>query len=170
MNKKILIAVCVLLAVIIPVAAVGINAALNKPTDRDGGFSSDTIDRINYSVDKTDFTFKKGETGEYQFSFLFTVSKAEADFYGRIDSIKITGIDYTSVGFEAQGETPDAYTDGLVLSAQGGTPCTYSYLVTVTTAEISGNAEINFTFTSGLTKLTSETTEKIIPLNFTTAE
>lgn len=71
-KKKITaIAVFVLAVVLIPIAAVAVKNAVS-PISSGGGFVRKTIDRINISVDKTDFVFNKDGNGAYRIAFTLT--------------------------------------------------------------------------------------------------
>lgn len=167
MNKKIIIAICVLLAIAVPVGAIALNSAKTKPETVSGGYFSTVVDRLNISVDGTEFTYAEKPEGDCECTFILTVSKTEPDFFGEIESLWFDGIENANIVFESLGDTPDgANPEGLVLSAKDDKPIEYSWRVTVSAPSFPSDAKLIFKARTGLTKLTSETWEKEIPFIF----
>lgn len=165
--KKIIIPLCAVLLVASAITAGGLIKAANSPTKTATPYSSEIVDRININIDSTSFTYGTAAEGGYEFSFTLTAEKTEADFYARIDSFEITGLEYTSIVFEALNDTPDkSITDSLVLSANNGEATEYSWKITVYTATKPASATAEICYTSGLTELTSESHIKQISLTF----
>ena len=162
MRKRIIAVIAAVCLLAVPFTVYGLRRAENTPEQSIVPYSSQIVDRMNISVDSTKFVYAPGADGDYEFSFVLTVSKAEPDFYGRIDRLDVTGGDYTSLVFEALGSTPDgSVPDGLVLA-----PGEYKWRVTGYCEKIPEDAALVLVFTSGFTSLTSEQTEKKIPLSF----
>lgn len=166
MKKTILPVIIALLAASV-ITAGGIISASNSPTKAETPFVSEITDRVNIGIDSTSFTYGKAAQGGYEFSFILSLSKAEPDFFAKTESFDIEGTAYSSIVFEALGDTPDgSITDGLVLSAKDGKSIEYRWRVTVYTDSKPKSATAVLRMTSGITELTSETWVKEIPLTF----
>ncbi|MBQ6067022.1 MAG: hypothetical protein IJK89_09370 [Clostridia bacterium] len=164
--------ICAALVIAVPVTVWAIKTG-QAPKATSGSFRRQIVDRIDFAVENTEFTLKKPKSGpqDYTVSFYISAEKTQADFYGRIDSVRVTGIDYDNIVFRPQNENCDGLTlNDLLLPVKDGEP-----------AEVEWKAELTFTaadtkslspvieiiYTSGMTQQTADTHILEIPLSIT---
>lgn len=166
-KKKITaIAVFVLAVVLIPIAVFAVKNAVS-PISSGGGFVQKTIDRINISVDKTDFVFNKDGNGAYRIAFTLTAEKTEADFFAKLDSFEVDGQSFGAAIVSPVGNSSEFIIDGAVLPASNGKAEQLSWKIEVPfTADSAGTytGEIKLSFTSGITEDTADSHLLTIPL------
>ena len=164
--------VCAALVVLIPLTVWAIKSG-KAPETHSGHFSRQIIDRIDFSVENTEFQLKKTATlpEDFTLSFYLSAKKTQADFYGRIDSVRITGIDYDNVVFLPQNENCDGMTlNELLLPVKDGEPAEVKWRADLTfTAQTASplSPVLEITYTSGMTYQSADTHILEIPLSVT---
>lgn len=164
--------VCVLIVLAVPLAVFAIKTG-NPAKSAAGTYERKTTDRIDITVDHTEFELEQVFPGQTTFtvSFDFSVRKTQADFYAVINSFDIDGIEYDSLVFTPLNENCDGATlSDQVLPAVNGEPVELSWKAdltfSLTDADIyTPNIVLNYT--SGMTSLTCDTHELEIPLLIT---
>ena len=172
MKKSTLISIiiCTALVILAPVTVWAFKTGA-APKAQSGQFVRRIIDRIDVTVDNTDFVLEKPAAGgsDYTVSFLFSAKKTQADFYGRIDSVQIKGLVYDNIVFVPQNEYCDGLTlHDLLLPVTDGEPAEVVWRGEMTfraeePAPISPLIEI--TYTSGMSRQTADTHILEIPLS-----
>lgn len=166
------IAICAALVVLVPLSVWAVKSG-KQPASQSGRFSRQIVDRIDFAVDNTSFVLKKTDSApeDYTISFYFSAKKTQADFYGRIDSVRVTGIDYDNIVYLPQNENSDGLTlNELLLPVKDGEPAEVKWRADLTftaqtTAPLSPVLEI--TYTSGMTYPSADTHILEIPLAIT---
>ena len=166
------IIICAALVIAVPVTVWAIKTG-QAPKAQSGSFSRQIVDRIDFAVENTEFTLKKPKNSpqDYTLSFFISAQKTQADFYGRIDSVRVTGIDYDNIVFWPQNENCDGLTlNDLLLPVKDGEPAEVKWKAELTfTADRDAplSPVIEITYTSGMTQQTSDTHILEIPLSVT---
>ena len=166
------ILICVVLVIAVPVMVWAIKTG-KAPQSQSGSFSRQIIDRIDFCVENTEFVLKKTESGQedYTLSFYLSAKKTQADFYGRIDSVRITGMTYDNIVFIPQNDNCDGLTlTNAILPVKDGEPAEAKWKADLTfTAQTAAalSPVIEITYTSGLSHQTSDTHILEIPLSIT---
>ncbi len=168
-KKWLVISAFALALLLIPISALAGSSAAS-PTKTGGGFSRNIIDRLNITIDKTEFTFKKSNGNLYNVSFTFTAEKTEADFYGVLNSFSVNGTEYEYALFTAGENNTDYVINNTVLPASDGKTQPLSWTVTIPckiTSAGTVNGTIKIEYTSGVTKETAAPHVLKIPLTVT---
>ena len=164
--------ICAALVISVPVAAVGIKNG-KAPRSQSGSFSRQIVDRIDFSVENTAFQLNKSETGpeDYTISFYIAAQKTQADFYARIDSVRINGLTYDNIVFVPQNDNCDGLTlNDLLLPVINGEPAEVKWRadLTFTAADATPlSPVVEIIYTSGLSLQTADTHLLEIPLSIT---
>ncbi len=174
MKKSTLVSIliCAALVIAVPLTVWAVKSG-KAPQSQSGSFSRRIIDRIDFSVENTEFVLKKSESGpeDYTISFYFSAKKTQADFYGRIDSVKINGLTYDNIVFVPQNDNCDGLTlTDMLLPVKDGEPAEARWRadMTFTVADAKPLAPvIEITYTSGMTQQTADTHILEIPLTIT---
>ena len=168
-KKSLVILAFVLAVILIPVGAFAVKNAV-QPSATVGGFVQKTVDRLNLTVDKTEFVFKRSADNTYNISFTFSAEKTEADFYGVINSLSIDKISGEYILFTAADGSPQYVINDTVLPASGGKTQPLSWTVEVP-CSIQGtgtvNGSIRIEYTSGVTQQAADSHLLEIPLTVT---
>ncbi len=109
------------LALIIAVAAlaltaVSVSAVLGGVKTDSGSYERNIIERVNISVSRTEFTFKKANEADLlPCDLTFSIEKAEPEFFARLDSLVIEGDGISGTVYEgdAAPEYVELPEDGL---------------------------------------------------------
>ena len=171
-STLISILICAALAVAVPLAVWAVKTG-QAPQAQSGSFSRQIIDRIDFAVENTEFVLKKTADGpeDYTISFFFSAQKTQADFYGSIDSVRITGLAYDNIVFIPQNENCDGLTlTDMILPVKDGEPAEVKWKAELTfTAQTAAplSPVMEITYTSGLSQQTSDTHILEIPLAIT---
>ena len=171
-NTLIGILLCAALVIAVPVTVWAFKTG-QAPKNQSGSFTRRIIDRIDFSVENTEFVLKQSESGpeDHTISFYFSAQKTQADFYGRIDSVKINGLTYDNIVFVPQNDNCDGLTlTDMLLPVKDGEPAEVRWRadVTFTAADAKPLAPvIEITYTSGMTQQTADTHILEIPLSIT---
>ena len=168
-STLISIAVCAALVILVPLSVWAFKTG-SAPKSQSGQFVRKIIDRIDISVDNTDFILEKPAAGgsDYTISFVFSAKKTQADFYGRIDSVQVKGLSYDNIVFLPQNEYCDGKTlNDLLLPVADDEPAEVRWRGDMTfhaadSAPLSPVIEI--TYTSGMSRQTADTHVLEIPL------
>ncbi len=164
--------ICFLLTVSLPLSVFALNKAI-KPDSQKGEYEQKLLDRVNLSVENTDFVVTKSADGEETFfiSFTFSAQKTEADFYAEINSFSINDIEFESIIFTADEQNGKSVNpDGLVLGAKNGKPIQYKWTAEMTfkvTEKGVYNPILEIDYTSGTNKENSEDRYFAVPLTIT---
>ena len=166
------IIVCAALVILVPLTVWAIKSG-KAPETQTGSFSRQIVDRIDFAVENTEFTLKKtgSDPEDFTLSFYLSAIKTQADFYGRIDSVRVKGIDYDNIVFMPQNENCDGMTlTELLLPVKNGEPAEVKWRADLTftaqsTAPLSPVIEI--TYTSGMTFESADTHILEIPMKVT---
>ena len=166
------IVICVLLVISVPITVLAIRSG-KTPQAQSGSFSRKIIDRIDFSVENTEFVLKKSSDGpeDYTISFYFSAKKTQADFYGRIDSVRINGLPYDNIVFFPQNDNCDGLTlTDLLLPVKDGEPAEVRWRadLTFTAADVRPlSPVVEITYTGGMSEETADTHILEIPLSVT---
>ncbi|NMP38480.1 MAG: hypothetical protein GX051_10265 [Clostridiales bacterium] len=120
----------------------------------DGEWNNNLIHRVNLGVSPTNFTFYLTEEREqFSFEILFSAQKSEADFYGKILTATLSGLDYDYLSWTPSGIASTPYSPkNAVLPVEDGVARTWSwyasYTFTADKAEIY-NLSFDIRFVSG---------------------
>lgn len=170
-RKRItLIITSVILILGITVTAIGINMG-KKPASQSGEFKNLIADRIEITVENTDFLIKKTSSSSETFTLTFYLSakKTQSDFYAVINSLSLEGISYNNIVFTSLTPSAENKTlSDLVLTATNGEPDEFRWQadVTVTFSGVGNyNARLNINYTSGLSEESSVQKLMEIPIN-----
>ena len=107
-KKKFLICgIVIVLASILIITGTAVTK--NKFTSSSGEKVQNIINRINYSVSATEFTFSEADkNGMLECRTVITIEKTEPDFYGMLHSITINGADFGYTMYTAGANNGDA--------------------------------------------------------------
>ena len=99
-KNSVKILICIIILISLPLSVFAVQKAI-KPTSQKGEYDQKLIDRVNLSVENTDFVVTKTADGEETFyiTFTFSAQKTEADFYAKINSFSISGIEFENIIF-----------------------------------------------------------------------
>lgn len=168
-KKTVAVISAVLALILIPLGVAAVKNGI-APKTKSGGFVQKTVDRINLTVDSTEFSFDFSDNGVYTLSFEFTAEKTEAEFYGRLDSFAVTGLDTEYTLLTAVDGSSEYVLDAAVLPAKDGkaeklvwsveAPCKIDGRGTFT-------GEIAIEYTSGITQEQADSHLLKIPLTIT---
>ena len=152
-----------------PLTVFAIRAAAG-PSDRNGGYYHTLVDRLDITVDYTQFTLKKSgkDAQTFEIPFTLTVKKCEPDFYAVLDDVEIEGLAYASADFICTTQTPDtAAPFDLPLPVSGNEPLPLIWNVTLRanfTEKGDYEAALRISYTTGLTQETADARLTTIPL------
>ena len=94
-KKKGLIAVLLTATIIISLAAITFAVLGNRPGSSEGKFENNYVNRVNITAEKTSFTIDKLNDGQKEtLNLTLSAAKAEAEFYAKIQSISIKGLNH----------------------------------------------------------------------------
>ena len=158
MNRNKLILLC---AAILTLAAVlvTVGIAVGRPTQSEGGYYRDVIDRLDIGVEHTEFRLAADPDGEYEVSFRLSLKKAEADFYALLHSVQIEGVQVKTLTFCNVTGNAEFMPRDLLLPAENGVAKEIAWDVTLTfTAAEAGELPFSLTldYTSGMTRDTAD--------------
>lgn len=109
MKRKKLLTIGIVL-IILGILAITTSAVVKyKFTSSSGETVSQVINRVNIEVSATEFTFSKADKdGMLECRTTVTIEKTEPDFYGRLDSITLSGAEFGYTMYTAGKENGDA--------------------------------------------------------------
>ena len=168
-KTSVKILICILLILSLSLSVYAVQKAI-KPTSQKGEYEQKLLDRVNLSIENTDFVVTKTANGEETFyiTFTFSAQKTEADFYAEINSFKISGIEFESIIFTADEQNSTSINpDGLVLGAKNGKPIQYKWTAQMTfsiTEKGTYTPLLEIDYTSGTSKENSEDRYFSVPL------
>ena len=163
------IAICAALVLLVPLTVWAFKTG-RAAKSQSGSFNRQIIDRIDFAVENTEFVMEKpaAEGTDYTVTFYFSAKKTQADFYGRIDSVRVTGLTYDNIVFLPQNEYCDGKTlTDLLLPVAEGEPQEAKWRGDMTFTAASATPltpVIEITYTSGLSPQTADTHILEIPL------
>ena len=169
------ILICAALVIAVPMTVWAIKTG-KAPKSQSGSFSRQIIDRIDFCVENTEFVLKKTDSApeDYTISFYISAKKTQADFYGRIDSVRVTGLIYDNIVYVPQNDNCDGLTlTNTILPVKDGEPAEVKWKAELTfTAQSAAplSPVIEITYTGGLTQQTADTHILEIPLSITLEE
>ncbi|MBR3767127.1 MAG: hypothetical protein IKL10_02685 [Clostridia bacterium] len=171
-HKIAMLIVSVILLIGITVSAVA-TVGGKKPSVQSGSFENLIADRIEVTLENTDFTLNKSssDTETFTLTFYLTMKKTQADFYALINNFTFSDISYDNIVFTALNEkTQDKTLNDLFLTAQNGEPDTFKWQVDVTlSVKDAGKytSLIKIDYTSGMTQNTATQKLMEIPITIT---
>lgn len=166
------ILICVLLVAAVPVSVWAYKTG-RAPKAQSGSFSRQIVDRIDFCVENTEFVLNKPKKGgeNYTLTFYISAKKTQADFFGRIDSVRVTGIDYDNIVFLPQNENCDGLTlNDMLLPVKDGEPAEVRWKAELTfTAQSDTPPEpvVEIAYTGGMTQQTADSHLLEVPLRIT---
>lgn len=159
--------VVLLLGIFVTAIAVSQN---KKPDIVSGSFKNLIADRIEITVENTDFTINKSSADieNVTLTMYLSVKKTQADFYGILNSLSFSGVAYNNMIFTAKNTvSEEKIPENLVLSATDGTPDTFCWQIDINLA-VAGKGTYQSTltidYTTGLTQKTSQNRFVEIPI------
>lgn len=171
--------IVLLLSVIILLAGISITvfsiAGGKEPSVQGGSFQNLYADRIELTVENTEFTLTKStdDIESFTLTSYITVKKTQADFYGMIDSFEITDISYDNVVFTALNDVTENKTlDSLLLTSSDSSPDTFRWQVDITMSVLGKgvyNSSFRINYTTGMNKDTAQSKFIEIPVIITVA-
>ncbi len=167
-KKKLTVILSVIFILLIPITVFAVISAQKADVTK-GGFSQNTVDRLNINIDATEFAFKKSDSGTYMIEFTLTAEKTEGEFYGMLNSVEFSGLDFDYMLLTGENGENTAI-NNTVLPSVNGTPQTLSWNVQIPCKITSAGeytAEFSVSYTSGLTKDTSDSRVLTIPISIT---
>ncbi len=172
-NKKALtIIVSVLLAIAVSVSVFAI-AGGKKPSVQQGNFKNLIADRLEITVENTDFILKKSSSSPETFTltFFLYVKKTQGDFYGKINDCTLSGITYSSMVFTALNSvSKDKVLKSMPLTSTDGIPDEYRWQVDVTVSVKDSavfDCALELDCTSGMTEASAQQKIFEIPITIT---
>lgn len=109
MNRKKLLTAGIVLILVSILVITGTAVVKNKFISSAGEKVQNIINRINYTVSATEFTFKEADkNGMLECRMTITIEKTEPDFYGMLHSITINGADFGYTMYTAGKNNGDA--------------------------------------------------------------
>ncbi len=169
-HKLIMLLSAVLILIGISVSAVAVSVN-KKPDISSGSFQNLYADRIEITVENTEFEIKKAsaEAETVTLSLFITLRKTQPDFYGILNNLTFSGIAYDNIVFTAlNSNTENKTPTGLILGATDKTADTYKWQMDVTFSVVSTGtypAILTFDYTTGFTYETSQ--QKILEIPVT---
>ncbi len=134
-----------------------------KFTSASGEKYSNTLNRINLSVSATEFTFREADkNGMLECRTTVSIEKTEPDFYGKLDSITLSGADFGYVIYTAGKSNGEALLPENVMmptDENGVYPLIWEIAFTVPYEEGKNtyNISVDFNYTTGVkTNLTQQ--------------
>lgn len=167
-HRTLRILITVFLLLCIPLGVFAVKNGL-LPTSATGGYYSVTENRMDFSLDKTDFVLTKTESGSqtYLLSATLSLRKCEPDLYACIDNIELTGTNYNYMVFTAAASNGSELTpEALILRDDGEMTWTLEISLDAA-AKTQFTPELTIEYTSGLTYDTADSHLLSIPLNIT---
>ncbi len=164
------ISVFVLISVCVTAFAV---VGAKKPDVTSGKTENLIADRISVIFENTQFNIRKNTSAEesYTLTAYLTVNKTQGDFYGIINSITLSGIDYDNIVYTALSPAAEGKTlEKLTLTATDGSPDIYKWQIDVTVSvSEKGEADPEFIidYTSGTEEYDAQQKLMRIPLKIT---
>ena len=165
-----IISVLTLISVCITAFAI---VSEKKPDVTSGKTENLIADRISVVFENTEFRIKKtaDTPEEYTLTMYLSVQKTQGDFYGIINSFRLSGISYSNIVYTALTSVAENKTlDNLILTATDGTPDTYKWQIDVTfTASEKGSITPEFIldYTSGTAEDDAQQKLMQIPVSIT---
>ncbi|MCR5041952.1 MAG: hypothetical protein K6C36_07655 [Clostridia bacterium] len=151
MNKKRIIA-AVLAVVLCAALGAGAWAAARAKKVADSRSESLFLSRIDARIEPAEFTV--ASAGECALDFTLTVKKNEPDFYARVDSVAVEGLNVGTLTVTPDPGNPGGSAiNGLELSAGEEGPFEYRFSVSaaVSADKLPARAKLVLYVTSGLT-------------------
>ncbi len=109
MKRKKLLTAGIILILVSILLITGTAVAKNKFTSSSGEKVQNVINRINYTVSATEFTFKEADkNGMLECRMTITIEKTEPDFYGMLHSITINGAEFGYTMYTAGKDNGDS--------------------------------------------------------------
>lgn len=109
MNRKKLFTALIIFVLVSILIITGTAVAKNKFTSSSGEKVQNTVNRINYTVSATEFTFRNADkNGMLECRTVITIEKTEPDFYGMLHSITINGAEFGYTMYSAGKNNGDA--------------------------------------------------------------
>ncbi len=167
-NKYFRIVLTVLLLACVPLCVFAVKNGIT-PTVSSGGFYSKTVNRMDFSLDKTEFTLKKNADGKETFIVTaeLSVNKCEPDFFAYIKDVNINGISCNYVSFTA-GENNGENVKPENIYLRDTSPLTWTVEISFdAAAKQTLTPELQIGYTAGLTKDTADEHLLSIPLTVT---
>lgn len=171
-HKILIICTCIILLLGIGITSIAIVGG-KKPEVVSGGYKSRIVDRLDITVENTDFTLKKSKENAEQFTLTlyFSAKKTQADFYAVINSFTLSDIAYDNIVFTALNEETQGKTlDSLALPAKDGEPQLMKWQVDITLSVVGKGTyspNILIDYTSGINEGSSQNKLLEIPLTIT---
>ena len=160
--------ITVLLMICIPVTVFAVKNGI-FPSASSGGYFSATVNRMDISLDKTDFELKKTNDGSETFIVTaeLSIKKCEPDFFAHVKSVSLNGLTSNYILFTADSENGgDILPEDLYI--RDTSPLKWKIEISFNAAaELKLTPELIIEYSSGLTKDTADEYQLSIPLTFT---
>ncbi len=176
MSKKAKI-LTALVSVIVLLAGISITvfsvAGGKKPAVQSGNFANTIADRIEITVENTEFVLKKSSDKAESFTLTMFISakKTQPDFYAVLDSIELTSLAYDNIVYTAKSEAAENKTvNSLPLTSTNGEADIFSWQTDITLSVLGKgvyNSVLKISYTSGITKNTAQSKFMEIPIKIT---
>lgn len=176
MNRKAKILTAVI-SVIVLLSGISLTvfsvAGGKKPTVQSGSFSNTVADRIEITVENTEFVLKKSNNNTETFTLTMFISakKTQPDFYAVLDNIELTSLAYDNIVYTAKSEAAENKTvNSLQLTSTNGKADIFSWQTDITLSVLGKgvyNAALKISYTSGITKETAQSKFMEIPIKIT---
>ncbi len=162
-KKKIITIVSIAAALAILTAS---SFALDDPYTSGKPVNSEIIDRVNYSVSATEFTFKDGGKDKYTCEFTFSIKKTQPDFYAELNAAELSGAEFPDVIYTAGKDNPESARIPENASITYENPLSWEIKFTVPKEEGKNVYQLNFTidFVSGVKRSASDRHVVEIPI------
>ena len=110
MTRKKILTIGIILILISTLLITGTAVARNKFTSSSGEKISNIINRVSNSVSATEFTFSEPDkNGMLECRATVSIEKTEPDFYGKLNSITLSGAEFGYVMYTAGKDNGDAH-------------------------------------------------------------
>ncbi len=174
-RKKLLtIGLCLIIAGIMMITGAAVTGY--KYSSASGEKVSNTLNRINYTVSATQFTFRQADkNGMLECRATVSIEKTEPDFYGKLNSITLSGADFGYVMYTAGKNNGDALLpENVMLPAKDGKVFPLEWEIAFTVPYEEGRTEyevsIDINYTTGVKTNLTQKYLTSIPVTITVEE
>lgn len=171
-RKKLLTAGIIL--IILSILAITTSAVVKyKFTSSAGATETKILNRVNIEISATEFTFAKADKdGMLECRTTVRIEKTEPDFYGRLDSITLSGADFGYTMYTAGKDNGDALLpQNVILPANenGVYPLEWEVAFTVPYEEgkTDYNISLDINYTTGIKTNLTQQYQTSIPVTIT---
>ncbi len=169
MNRKKLLTFALCLCVISTLVITAAASAIYKYSSASGQEISKTINRVDISVTDTEFTYENvGSDGMLTCTTTVSIGKTEADFYGMLNSITVSGAQFGYTIYTAGKNNPDSsLPEEIALTYDKPLEWQITFTVPYEQGKNVYEIELAIDYTTGLKPNTAQRYQTTVPLTLT---